>query len=284
MSTSTVIVAPSVLLRQGIASLLQGTRYKVVASAAKSAELSTARCPKGQSTLIIIGMDLQNANLDHAATSIGVLRSMMPDAKVVLVAEADKPIELQRVPMLSLDAGIFSLCSRDTLIKVLDLTFMDQHVFVFGKPLAAATEEDVDFIDPANVSPPSGSHELRNGANLSPRESEVLTSLAEGKSNKLIARVCRISEATVKVHLKAILRKTKAHNRTQAAIWAIQHGFRVSSNNGVTVESNGFAATESPTLAPVRQAVSIQSASQQSQTDLAATAPYSSARNVNKTR
>jgi two-component system, NarL family, nitrate/nitrite response regulator NarL len=35
-----------------------------------------------------------------------------------------------------------------------------------------------------------------------------------------------LSEATVKVHLKAILRKIKVHNRTQAAIWAIQHGFR----------------------------------------------------------
>jgi two-component system, NarL family, nitrate/nitrite response regulator NarL len=35
-----------------------------------------------------------------------------------------------------------------------------------------------------------------------------------------------LSEATVKVHLKAILRKTKTHNRTQAAIWAIEQGFQ----------------------------------------------------------
>jgi DNA-binding NarL/FixJ family response regulator len=42
--------------------------------------------------------------------------------------------------------------------------------------------------------------------------------------NKVIARLCHISEATVKVHLKAILRKTNARNRTQAAIWAIEHG------------------------------------------------------------
>jgi hypothetical protein len=40
-----------------------------------------------------------------------------------------------------------------------------------------------------------------------------------------LARSYNLSEATVKVHLKAILRKIKAHNRTQAAILAIQHGY-----------------------------------------------------------
>jgi two-component system, NarL family, nitrate/nitrite response regulator NarL len=41
----------------------------------------------------------------------------------------------------------------------------------------------------------------------------------------MIARQCQISEATVKVHIKAILRKTRAPNRTQAAIWAVESGF-----------------------------------------------------------
>ena len=58
------------------------------------------------------------------------------------------------------------------------------------------------------------------------RESQVLICLAHGESNKSIARLCNITESTVKVHLKAILRKTRAQNRTQAAIWGIEHGFR----------------------------------------------------------
>jgi DNA-binding CsgD family transcriptional regulator len=61
---------------------------------------------------------------------------------------------------------------------------------------------------------------------LSSRERKVLISLAHGRSNKAIARLCQLSEATVKVHLKAILRKTNTRNRTQAAIWAIEHQFR----------------------------------------------------------
>jgi two-component system nitrate/nitrite response regulator NarL len=45
----------------------------------------------------------------------------------------------------------------------------------------------------------------------------------QGGSNKVIAYRLGIAEATVKVHIKAILRKVKADNRTQAAMWARQH-------------------------------------------------------------
>jgi two-component system nitrate/nitrite response regulator NarL len=64
---------------------------------------------------------------------------------------------------------------------------------------------------------------------LSRRESEILTCLVNGQPNKIISRDLKISEATVKVHVKAILRKVGVQNRTQAAIWAMGestiHGF-----------------------------------------------------------
>ena len=62
---------------------------------------------------------------------------------------------------------------------------------------------------------------------LSERERQVLACLTRGESNKLIARNCSIAEATVKVHLKAILRKIAVSNRTQAALWALAHGLLV---------------------------------------------------------
>ena len=227
MSTSTVIVTPRVLLREGIASLLQDTRYKVVASAARAAELPSGRCPRGQQTLAIVGLDpLQNGDLDEVAESVRLLRSLLPDGKVVLVAETDGGIDPRRVLALSPDACIFNLGSRDALIKVLELVFLDQRVFVFTKSIAATTE-DVDFTDAArDLRSDERSRLGLNGHSLSPRESQVLACLAQGNSNKAIARLHNLSEATVKVHLKTILRKIKAHNRTQAAIWAIQHSFR----------------------------------------------------------
>jgi two-component system nitrate/nitrite response regulator NarL len=58
---------------------------------------------------------------------------------------------------------------------------------------------------------------------LSTRERCILRCIAEGCSNKSIARRIDIAEATVKVHVKAILRKIRVSNRTQAAIWAVNN-------------------------------------------------------------
>ncbi len=59
---------------------------------------------------------------------------------------------------------------------------------------------------------------------LSPRETEILSCLVNGLSNKEIAIRLDITEGTVKVHLKGVLKKIHVHNRTQAAIWAVQNG------------------------------------------------------------
>ena len=71
---------------------------------------------------------------------------------------------------------------------------------------------------------PEQSDEEVNRARLSPRELDVLCCLMAGYSNKVIARELKVCEATVKVHVKAILRKLNVHNRTQAAIWASSRG------------------------------------------------------------
>ena len=58
---------------------------------------------------------------------------------------------------------------------------------------------------------------------LSNREEMILLRLTEGDSNKHIARELKITEATVKTHVKALLHKIGVRNRTQAAVWATNH-------------------------------------------------------------
>ncbi|WP_295408953.1 response regulator transcription factor [uncultured Thiocystis sp.] len=61
-------------------------------------------------------------------------------------------------------------------------------------------------------------------ADLTPREQEILCHLAEGQSNKSIARRLGISDGTVKLHVKAILRKLEVHSRVEAAVIAVERG------------------------------------------------------------
>jgi DNA-binding CsgD family transcriptional regulator len=138
---------------------------------------------------------------------------------------------------------------------------MDQQILVLGRPIPALPNGPNDTQFPGSaVSSQSGSsygfEKKTHGIQLSHRERQVLICLAHGQSNKGIARVCGISEATVKVHLKAILRKTNMRNRTQAAIWAIEHGLRDSTLNVNAEMPKHLAkkATDAPSLSAAEPA------------------------------
>jgi two-component system nitrate/nitrite response regulator NarL len=85
---------------------------------------------------------------------------------------------------------------------------------------------------------------LRIPHGLSQREEEILKSVVRGHSNKMIARTCGVTDATIKVHMKSILRKIRVANRTQAAIWALGQGYgdNASRNSPAQRPSQGLAA------------------------------------------
>jgi len=70
--------------------------------------------------------------------------------------------------------------------------------------------------------PPPVNGQQKNLADLTPREREILCLLAEGQSNKVIARNLGITDGTVKLHVKAILRKLEVHSRVEAAVIAVE--------------------------------------------------------------
>ena len=66
--------------------------------------------------------------------------------------------------------------------------------------------------------------ERTSAADLTPRETEVLTCITQGRSNREIAEQLHISEKTVRIHVSAVLEKMGARDRTQATIFALQRG------------------------------------------------------------
>ena len=68
---------------------------------------------------------------------------------------------------------------------------------------------------------------LRNAfrsPDLTPREHQILTLITQGLNNRDIAKVLNIADKTVRIHVSSVLDKMNARDRTQAAIYAIQHG------------------------------------------------------------
>ena len=75
------------------------------------------------------------------------------------------------------------------------------------------------------LAPEAASALVRGSAanTLTPREREVLAAIAEGRSNREIARLLRVSEKTVKAHVSSVLAKLGVQDRTQAAVYAVRH-------------------------------------------------------------
>jgi len=234
-STGTVIVGQRALFREGVAALLRHTPYKVIASAEQSSELRNVRA-SGSRTLVILGVG-ETESASAVSENIKTLRSRFPDGTIVVIAETRSSASFEQIIMAAPDGYVSNLKSRDVLLKLLDVVLLDQQVIVLSRPAPASTA--VDEGDSGKCANPRNSIAVDDrqclsvrsvGAKdpqLSQREREILLRLAEGESNKQIARLCNITESTVKVHLKAILRKITVHNRTQAAIWAIAKGYHI---------------------------------------------------------
>jgi two-component system nitrate/nitrite response regulator NarL len=147
--------------------------------------------------------DLRQLSEDLAGTPI-----------VVLTDERDP-----RTLAACLNAGAAAFLLKDisleALVHSLKLAMMGQKVM--PTDLAAALINGAAGVQPVDAKGIAS-------YGLSDRETEILRCLVNGDANKVIANRLMITEATVKVHMKSLLRKIKAGNRTQAAIWALNHG------------------------------------------------------------
>jgi two-component system nitrate/nitrite response regulator NarL len=114
------------------------------------------------------------------------------------------------------NAYLAHVTSGDVLIKSLELVMAGATILPFEILSAIlgnkGTSRLVDVAD------------SRMGKALSATEKVILGCLLDGSSNKDIACKLGVAEATVKVHVKAILRKIRVKNRTQAAVWAVNQG------------------------------------------------------------
>ena len=121
-----------------------------------------------------------------------------------------RPAELALAFRAGASGYFVNVNSCDLFIKSIELVAMGETVFPSAF-LSFALDTKSDHGTKA-VAP-----------QLSPQEKSILRCLIEGDSNKIIARKIDIAEMTVKVHVKAILRKIRFKNRTQAAMWAMKH-------------------------------------------------------------
>ena len=144
------------------------------------------------------------------------LRELLPHSRLVLLHD-DLEVEcLIEAFQAGADGYILKEIACESLLSSLRLVALGEKV-VPGKLVEQLSSVAMAANNHARA-------ETEISKILSEREIETLHCLVKGYPNKIIARRLEIGEATVKVHVKAILRKLMVQNRTQAAIWAVNRG------------------------------------------------------------
>jgi two-component system nitrate/nitrite response regulator NarL len=150
------------------------------------------------------------------------LKAHCSAARVILLADR---FEFNTI-VSAWHAGVEGFClttsSRDVLIHSIALVMLGEVVLPSEQILPFLEDNVHDVEQPRGLMSESLNGAASNKP-LSDREVEVLSLLKKGAPNKIIARKLNVAEATVKVHVKAILRKLGVGNRAQAAIWAAYH-------------------------------------------------------------
>ncbi len=208
----TAVLSDNALLREGITQLLSGARFRV---SQRSASLAINRYD-GQKTpdLFIVVID------DASCSILGDIRKHYTNAKIVALALRDSQELMRRAVQLGAVGYLVESVSAQDLIMSLEVVIANGAVF----PPELLSQLSEVAVEPQRLL--QGVQRRADGSpfsGLSGREVSILEGLMLGESNKVIARKLQIAEATVKVHVKAILRKVRVRNRTQAAMWAMQN-------------------------------------------------------------
>lgn len=201
MPIQTLLVGARPMFRAGLASVLASSGFEVIATV-DNAEAAIRAAPKdpGLAVLDTVRCPMQAVN------EVALLHAGFSEIRIALIAEPDQ-LDYAHI-VAAFHAGMNAYLinpSAEVFIKSMELVMLGETILPREILLTAPKRE----------------HEAGTISALSNRETEILRHLAKGCTNKQIARLCQAAEATVKVHVKAIARKLRVKNRTQAATWAM---------------------------------------------------------------
>jgi DNA-binding NarL/FixJ family response regulator len=197
-----LVVDDHPLFRSGIAAVLQDEPDIVVVGEAGNGEeaIECFRMHRPNVTL----MDLQMPVMD-GIRAMTAIRAEYPAARLVALTTWRGDVQVLR----ALKAGASGYLLKSALREELGDTIRTVHAGRRWIPAEIAAEITEHVAEDA----------------LSGREIDVLRRIARGTSNKMIADQLAISEATVKSHVKSILSKLQANDRTHAVTIALRRGF-----------------------------------------------------------
>lgn len=202
------------LYRSGLAKMLQDGAFELRCAKASLDDL--LQHPDAD-TLDLVVLALTGDPERRVRFAVETLRARLPECKVVTVSQRSAVGTMLEAFNAGADGAVHSEFSAQAFVDSLALVMSGEQVYpsFMLRELMRAQEDHHD------KSPEPRRRTVLD--QLSASEKSVLQHLIRGLTNKEIAHASKLSEASVKVHLRRICRLTKMHNRTEVALWAAKH-------------------------------------------------------------
>jgi two-component system NarL family response regulator len=197
-----IVIEEHPVTRIGLLSVLNAERDMMVLGAAADLAAALVMIDRWSPDTILIDPELTSID---GPTAVRFLLQRAPGIRIVALGQHDGDEEIYRI----LEAGACGYLFKNAPVREIVTALRDARA---GRTC---------------VSPHARQRlaERRRWPDLTPREREVLTLLAEGRCNATIASVLAIRHGTVKLHVRSILAKLGVEDRSQAALVALRRGF-----------------------------------------------------------
>jgi two-component system nitrate/nitrite response regulator NarL len=215
VAESLFLIESNRLFREGLRRMLSEWSLPVVHESSSHESSSIAEALSFVKSLQPSLVLFDQPNGGEALAQMKSLHAAAPRARLVVLTDDIRADRLTDALSIGVNGYLLKKMSGDALLQSLRLVLLGEKVFptdlahllVDGRVVARGDASRIGHV---------------NG--LTDREMQILACLLKGASNKQIAHELEISDGTVKLHLKGILKKIQVQNRTQAALWALDRG------------------------------------------------------------
>ena len=213
MKIKVIIIDDHTLFREGLQRLLTRHEIDVITSVSNGADGLKA-ITDNEVDIILLDLRMPDISGIEVLKNIREIKKSLP---VVMLTTSDDEKDLIEALRNGASGYLLKDMEPDDLVVALKDVLKGETIVApnLVQILAKFHQGDDSEINISNLI-----------STLTPRESEILELLAEGQSNKLIAKNLGISDGTVKLHVKSILRKLEIHSRVEAAVIAVEHGLK----------------------------------------------------------
>ncbi len=221
-----LVVDDHTLFRRGLKALLAGDeRFEVVAEAGDAGQAQRLAA-ETQPDVILLDNHLPGVS---GVDALPGLREVAPKSRVLMLTVSEDEADLAAALRGGARGYLLKTADSDALAEAIVRAAQGQSVVSpemtakLVQAFQALPVSETPVAGAPGAAPPPAADPLQT---LSPREREILAGIAQGQSNKEIARALAIAETTVKIHVQHILRKLGLGSRVQAAVFATEAGMQ----------------------------------------------------------